>query len=74
MRWVQREWVNPDGRRMCAIVTEAMAALSDEELRLGFALMHGVPYTGTQDSSVASEPPGCAEAARRAAGDGQADG
>ncbi|WP_328967474.1 hypothetical protein [Streptomyces sp. NBC_00239] len=28
---------------MCAIVTAEMAALTDEELRLSFELMHGVP-------------------------------
>lgn len=42
-RWVQREWLSADGRLMSAIVTPEMAALTDEELRLSFELMHGVP-------------------------------
>ncbi|MBT2492901.1 hypothetical protein J7E96_31205 [Streptomyces sp. ISL-96] len=45
-RWVQREWLNEDGRRMRAIVTAEMAQLTDEELRLTFQVMHGVPSQG----------------------------
>lgn len=41
--WVQREWLNEDGRQRSAIVTAEMAALTDEELCLCFELMHGVP-------------------------------
>lgn len=51
-RWVEREWLNEDGRRMSAIVSEAMARLTDEELRLTFQVMHGVPSQGPGSTDV----------------------
>ncbi|MEU0715753.1 hypothetical protein ABZ498_01060 [Streptomyces lavendulocolor] len=52
VRWVTREWLNEDGRRMSAIVTLEMARLTDEELRLAFQVMHGVPSRGVGSTHI----------------------
>lgn len=55
-RWVEREWLNEDGRRMRAIVTAEMAAFTDEELRLSFQAMHGVPRQASGSVGARPEP------------------